>query len=143
MSPAPLRRLSEPGGRASSFSVADRRTIQNTLDIRAYLSSIALAIDGGTTRARRRIAGHRLTKDGESRANASPTRGPRLPDGGLRPQEHLPETHATRAFAARHRGHVFMNFFSESQRGSAKWDHDAQTVLVNRTEALDASRSRP
>ena len=53
----------------------------------------------------------------------------------------LPETHATREFAREHRGEVFMNFFNEHQRGDAKWDTDAQTVLVNRTEALDASRA--
>ncbi len=53
----------------------------------------------------------------------------------------LPETHATRAFAARHRGRVYLNFFNESQRGSPKWDDDEHTVQVNRTEALDASRA--
>lgn len=52
----------------------------------------------------------------------------------------LPETHATRDFAKRHRHKVYMCFFNENQRGAAKWDRDAQTVLVNRTEALDASR---
>jgi len=53
----------------------------------------------------------------------------------------LPETHATRAFAARHRGSVFMNFFNEGQRGAPKWSHPEHTVQVNRTEALDASRA--
>jgi hypothetical protein len=53
----------------------------------------------------------------------------------------LPETHATREFAQRHRGQVFMNFFNEHQRGSPKWDSDGQIVQVNRTEALDASRA--
>jgi hypothetical protein len=53
----------------------------------------------------------------------------------------LPETHATREFAERHHGRVFMNFFNENQRGSAKWDEEALTVLVNRTEVLDASRA--
>lgn len=53
----------------------------------------------------------------------------------------LPETHATREFAERHGGQIFMNFFNENQRGSAKWDSEARTVLVNRTEALDASRA--
>lgn len=53
----------------------------------------------------------------------------------------LPETHPTRAFAARHRGRVFMNFFLESQRGALRWDHHTQTVQENRTEALDASRA--
>lgn len=34
-----------------------------------------------------------------------------------------------------------MNFFNENQRGSPKWDATEQTVFVNRTEALDASRA--
>jgi hypothetical protein len=53
----------------------------------------------------------------------------------------LPETHSTREFAAQHRGKVFMAFFNEHQRGAPKWDEEAMTVLVNRTEALDASRA--
>jgi hypothetical protein len=53
----------------------------------------------------------------------------------------LPETHATREFAKRHRGRVFMNFFVESERGAANWDRDTQTVRINRTEALDSSRA--
>ena len=53
----------------------------------------------------------------------------------------LPETHATREFAKRHRGHVFLNFFVESERGAANWDRDTHIVRVNRTEALDSSRS--
>jgi hypothetical protein len=53
----------------------------------------------------------------------------------------LPETHATREFAKRQVGRVFMNFVNESQRGEAKWDDQAALVYVNRTEALDASRA--
>ena len=53
----------------------------------------------------------------------------------------LPETHATREFASRHSGRVYMNFFNEHQRGSANWNRDAMTVTINRTEALDASRT--
>jgi hypothetical protein len=53
----------------------------------------------------------------------------------------LPETHATREFAQRHRGTVYMNFFNEHQRGAPHWDSDGQIVQVNRTEALDASRA--
>ena len=53
----------------------------------------------------------------------------------------LPETHATRDFANRHRGQVYLCFFNESQRGKAKWDRESFTVSVNRTEALDASRA--
>ena len=52
----------------------------------------------------------------------------------------LPETHATRDFAGRHPGVAFMCFFSEHQRGPAKWDPSVPSVLINRTEALDASR---
>jgi hypothetical protein len=53
----------------------------------------------------------------------------------------LPETHATRDFARRHRGRVFLCFFNEHQRGKPKWDRESFTVSVNRTEALDASRA--
>ena len=53
----------------------------------------------------------------------------------------LPETHATREFALRHAGTVFMNFFNETQHGGADWDHRTHIVKINRTEALDASRS--
>jgi hypothetical protein len=53
----------------------------------------------------------------------------------------LPETHATRAFARRHGGHVYLNFFNENQRGSARWDSKDLKVEVNRTEALDSSRA--
>ena len=53
----------------------------------------------------------------------------------------LPETHATRAFAGRHRGQVFLCFFNHSQRGAPKWDREGQIMQVNRTEALDASRT--
>jgi len=52
----------------------------------------------------------------------------------------LPETHATRAFAQRHRGRVFLNYFVESQKGATKWDFRNQIVQENRTEVLDASR---
>ncbi|MBU1470101.1 MAG: phage terminase large subunit family protein, partial [candidate division Zixibacteria bacterium] len=53
----------------------------------------------------------------------------------------LPETHATRDFARRHHGRVFLCFFNESQRGIPKWDNESFTVQMNRTEALDASRA--
>jgi len=52
----------------------------------------------------------------------------------------LPEIHATREFAGRHPGRVFLNYFLESQRGSYKWSHEERIVQENRTEALDASR---
>jgi hypothetical protein len=53
----------------------------------------------------------------------------------------LPEIHATRAFAGRHPGTVFMNFFNENQRGAPAWNYGEQKVEENRTEALDASRA--
>ena len=53
----------------------------------------------------------------------------------------MPETHATREFAERHRGEVFLNFFNQNQRGAIKWDHHEHKVEINRTEALDASRA--
>ncbi|MCP4003132.1 MAG: phage tail protein [bacterium] len=52
----------------------------------------------------------------------------------------LPEIHATRDFAKRHSGRVYLNYFVESQRGSYSWDYSEQIVRENRTEALDASR---
>jgi hypothetical protein len=51
----------------------------------------------------------------------------------------LPETHATRDFAKRH-DEIYLNFFVESQRGSAKYHKKDQRVDINRTEALDFSR---
>lgn len=53
----------------------------------------------------------------------------------------LPETHATREYARRHAGQVYLCFFNEAQRGEPKWDHATHHLLVNRTEALDASRA--
>ena len=53
----------------------------------------------------------------------------------------LPETHATRAFAKRQAGRVYLNFFNENQRGSAAWNPQERIVQINRTEALDASRA--
>ena len=52
----------------------------------------------------------------------------------------LPEIHATRDFANRHPGSVYLNYFLESQRGSYNWNHKERIVQQNRTEALDASR---
>jgi hypothetical protein len=53
----------------------------------------------------------------------------------------LPETYATREFALRHRGRVYMSQFVEAQRGGARWYWDSQMVVVNRTDALDGSRA--
>jgi len=52
----------------------------------------------------------------------------------------LPEIHATREFARRFPGRVYVNYFVESQRGSYAWDTGEFIVRENRTEALDASR---
>jgi hypothetical protein len=52
----------------------------------------------------------------------------------------LPEIHATREFAKRHGGRVWLCYFNESQRGSYKWDSEQHIVQVNRTEALDAAK---
>ncbi len=51
-----------------------------------------------------------------------------------------PEVQAARAFARRHPGQVWLNYFVESQRGGYAWDWDEQIVRENRTEAMDASR---
>ena len=56
----------------------------------------------------------------------------------------LPETHATRDFAVsqrRYRRYVYLNYFVESQRGAPKWDGKELSVTINRTDALDASRT--
>ncbi len=52
----------------------------------------------------------------------------------------LPEIHATRAFAKRHAGRVYLNYFVESQRGSYSWERNEHIVRENRTEALDTCR---
>jgi len=53
----------------------------------------------------------------------------------------MPEIHATREFAARHAGRVWLNYFNEHQRGEPKWDDEQHIVQENRTEALDLSRA--
>ena len=52
----------------------------------------------------------------------------------------MPEIHATRQFAKRHGGRVWLCYFNENQKGSAKWDQEQHIVQVNRTEALDAGK---
>ena len=52
----------------------------------------------------------------------------------------MPEIHVTRAFAKRHPGLVWCNYFQENQRGAYRWDREQWLVYENRTEALDASR---
>jgi len=51
-----------------------------------------------------------------------------------------PELHATREFARRHPGKVYMNYFIENQKGATDWDRQGMIVKENRTEALDLSR---
>ena len=51
----------------------------------------------------------------------------------------LPETRNARAFAERHRGKVFLNYYNEHQKGSYKWNEAELIVQCNRTESLDAS----
>jgi hypothetical protein len=51
----------------------------------------------------------------------------------------LPETRNARAFAERHRGKVFLNYYQEHQKGRYKWNESDLTVSCNRTESLDAS----
>ena len=51
----------------------------------------------------------------------------------------LPETRNARAFANRHRGRVFLNYYNEHQKGAYKWDEEQLIVSCNRTESLDAS----
>ncbi len=53
----------------------------------------------------------------------------------------LPETHAARDFAHRHRGRTFLCFYNEHQRGKTRFDYRNVKVEVNRTESLDGSRA--
>jgi hypothetical protein len=54
----------------------------------------------------------------------------------------LPETRNARAFALRHKGKVFLNYYSHHQRGGYAWNERALTVSSNRTESLDASHNQ-
>jgi len=51
----------------------------------------------------------------------------------------LPEMRNARAFAERHRGRVFLNYYNEHQKGSYSWNEEELIVQCNRTESLDAS----
>jgi hypothetical protein len=51
----------------------------------------------------------------------------------------MPETRNARAFAERHRGKVFLSYYSEHQKSGHKWNDDDLTVFSNRTESLDSS----
>lgn len=51
----------------------------------------------------------------------------------------LPETRNARAFAVRYKGKVFLNYYSEHQKGHYSWNEKDLIVSCNRTESLDAS----
>ena len=51
----------------------------------------------------------------------------------------LPNQDDARKFAARHKPRVFLSYFSDTQKGSYRWDEQQMIVNSNRTEALDAS----
>jgi hypothetical protein len=51
----------------------------------------------------------------------------------------LPETRNARAFAERHKGKVFLNYYNEHQKGHYAWNEKELIVSCNRTESLDAS----
>jgi hypothetical protein len=53
----------------------------------------------------------------------------------------LPETRNARAFAERHQGKVFLNYYQERQKGKYAWNERDMTVSCNRTESLDASHN--
>ena len=54
----------------------------------------------------------------------------------------LPETRNARAFAERHKGKVYLNYYQINQKNGCKWDEGALTVACNRTESLDESHSQ-
>ena len=51
----------------------------------------------------------------------------------------MPETRNARAFAERHRGKVYLCYYSEHQKSGARWNDEDLTVSINRTESMDAS----
>jgi hypothetical protein len=51
----------------------------------------------------------------------------------------LPETRNARAFAERHKGRVFLNYYNERQKGHYSWNEKELIVQCNRTESMDAS----
>ena len=54
----------------------------------------------------------------------------------------LPETRNARAFAERHKGLIFLNYYQINQKGGCKWDEGNLTVACNRTESLDESHNQ-
>jgi hypothetical protein len=53
----------------------------------------------------------------------------------------LPETRNARAFGERHNGKVYLNYYSQYQKGSYTWNESQMVVTSNRTESLDASHN--
>jgi len=51
----------------------------------------------------------------------------------------LPETRNARAFAERHKGRIYLNYYSHHQKGHYAWNEGELIVSCNRTESLDAS----
>ena len=51
----------------------------------------------------------------------------------------LPETRNARAFALRHKGKIYLNYYNDHQRGSYAWNDAEFIVQCNRTESLDSS----
>ena len=51
----------------------------------------------------------------------------------------LPETRNARAFAERHKGRVYLNYYNQNQKGHYAWNERELIVSCNRTESLDAS----
>lgn len=53
-----------------------------------------------------------------------------------------PNTKSARSFAERFPGRVFLNYYSEYQKGNYKWNEKDMTVYSNRTESLDSSHKQ-
>jgi hypothetical protein len=53
----------------------------------------------------------------------------------------MPDTKAARAFAGRFPGRVYLNWYSETQKGCYSWNDETRVVTSNRTESLDTSGS--
>jgi hypothetical protein len=54
----------------------------------------------------------------------------------------LPETRNARAFAERHKGKVYLNYYQIGQKGGYAWNEGTLTVACNRTESLDESHNQ-
>lgn len=54
----------------------------------------------------------------------------------------LPETRNARAFAERHKGKIYLNYYQIHQKNGYNWNEEALTVACNRTESLDESHNQ-